>query len=217
MNAQPEEEIPDLNLFMMCKQLNSNALSELSDVVHIRNCRKNELDIWKDMPFDDPKEAKEYREFMTDYFATVYTNKGDLFFEKCLFVCDTNDNPIATAFIWKAYDEFNAVHWFKVLRKHEGKGIGRALLSTVMKKLEKEDYPVYLHTQPASYRAIKLYSDFGFNLLSDPIIGRRSNDLEECLPVLEKYMTNKDFKILQTSAAPEYFLKNLEAVKDDQF
>ncbi|MCH8257345.1 MAG: GNAT family N-acetyltransferase [Proteobacteria bacterium] len=217
MNAQPEEEIPDLNLFMMCKQLNSNALSELSDVVHIRNCRKNELDIWKDMPFDDPKEAKENREFMTDYFATVYTNKGDLFFEKCLFVCDTNDNPIATAFIWKAYDEFNTVHWFKVLRKHEGKGIGRALLSTVMKKLEKEDYPVYLHTQPASYRALKLYSDFGFNLLSDAIIGRRSNDLEECLPILEKYMTNKDFKRLQTSAAPGHFLKNLEAVKDDQF
>ena len=79
MNAQPEEEIPDLNLFMMCKQLNSNALSELSDVVHIRNCRKNELDIWKDMPFDDPKEAKENREFMTDYFATVYTNKGAVF------------------------------------------------------------------------------------------------------------------------------------------
>jgi hypothetical protein len=28
------------------------------------------------------------------------------------------------------------------------------------------EYPVYLHIQPSSFRAIKLYSDFGFSLLS---------------------------------------------------
>ena len=30
-----------------------------------------------------------------------------------------------------------------------------------------------LHTHPSSYRAIKLYSDMGFKLLTDPIIGTR--------------------------------------------
>jgi hypothetical protein len=43
------EEIPDLNLFMMCEKLNEKAISELPNGYHIRNCRKTELDIWKAM------------------------------------------------------------------------------------------------------------------------------------------------------------------------
>lgn len=48
----------------MCKALNSNAISELSDEYHVRTCRRDELDIWKEMPFDDtngaaPKDVQE--------------------------------------------------------------------------------------------------------------------------------------------------------------
>ena len=217
MSYQGEKGIPDINLFMMCERLDSNALSELSADYHIRNCRKDELDIWKEMPFDDPMEAKEYGGFMADYFSTVYAAKGDLFYEKCLFVCDNNDSPIATAFIWKAYEKINTVHWVKVLKEYEGKGIGRALLSILMKDLKEEDYPVYLHTQPSSYRAIKLYSDFGFSLLSDPYIGPRKNDLEECRQILKRCMPDEYFNRLQISEAPTYFLKVLEKAKEDQF
>lgn len=214
-----EEEIglPDKNIFMICQKLNLNALSKLSPEYHIRNCREDELNIWKDMPFDDPEEAKKYRDYMTDFFSRVYAKKGNLFYERCLFVCDHSDRPIATAFVWKAYDEFNTIHWLKVLKGYEGKGIGRALLSIIMKALQEKDYPVYLHTQPDSYRAIKLYSDFGFELLSDPIIGNRKNDLEECWPILEKYMTSLDFKKLKTTKAPSYFLRKLESEKVNEF
>lgn len=211
------EEIPDKNIFMMCEKLNMNALSILSNKYHTRTCGKDELDIWKAFPFDDPQTAKEYHGFMTDFFNQVYANQENLFYEKCLFVCDKKDMPIATAFIWKVYDEFNTVHWYKVLKAYEGKGIGRALLSIIMKELKEDDYPVYLHTQPASYRAIKLYSDFGFKLLSDPIIGGRTNDLEECLPILEKYMPKNDFNKLQITNAPINFIKKLEAVKESHF
>jgi GNAT superfamily N-acetyltransferase len=217
MNNLPEQDIPDKNIFMMCDLLNRSALRELPDPFYVRNCRKDELDIWKAMPFDDPLEAEAYHQFMTEFFATVYESKEYLFYEKCLFVCDENYKPIGTAFIWKAYDAFNTVHWLKVLKGYEDKVIGRALLSIIMKELKEEDYPVYLHTQPGSYRAIKLYSDFGFKLLSDPIIGPRSNDLQECLPILERFMKKKDFNRLQIVKAPAYFLKKLETVTDNQF
>jgi len=153
-----EDEIPDKNIFMICRSLNHNALCKLSSTYHLRNCRKDELDIWKDMPFDDPLEAIEYRSFMNDFFASVYANEGDLFFDKCLFVCDNNDMPIATGFMWKAYGEFSTLHSIKVVNGYKNQGIGRALLSIIIKVLKKKDYPVYLHTQPASDRAIKLYS-----------------------------------------------------------
>ena len=86
-----------------------------------------------------------------------------------------------------------------------------------MQSIPKEEYPVFLHTQPASFRAIKLYSDFGFALLMDPVIGYRKNDLEECLPILETLMYKKDFQKLQFEQAPENFLKAVKSRSIDEF
>lgn len=212
-----EDEIPDKNLFMICRALNRNALRPLPAGYHVRTCRREELALWKAIHFDVPATAAEYEPYMTDFFARAYAGKGDLFFETCRFVCDDADRPIGTAFIWKAYDLFQSVHWFKVIQAYEGRGIGRALLSTVMAELDATAYPVYLHTQPASYRAIKLYSDFGFKLLSDPVIGYRSNDLAESLPILQRYMPPADFAQLQMTTAPADFLQALTAFSDNQF
>ncbi len=217
MGKKGIEEISDKNLFMICERLDDSAVSELSDDYSARTCREDELDIWKRMPFDDAGQAEKYQDSMADYFIRVYAPKGNLFFEKCLFVCDDRDHPIATGFIWKAYEAFNTIHWLKVLKRYEGKGIGRALLSIILGEIEGTDYPVYLHTQPSSYRAVKLYSDFGFKLLTDQTIGNRKNDVEECLPNLAKHMTDESFRKLRTAKAPKYFLKRLETENDIQF
>ncbi|MBY7142530.1 GNAT family N-acetyltransferase [Virgibacillus sp. NKC19-3] len=201
-----EEQIPDKNLFMMCRKLDNDATRELPNSFHVRYCRKNELDLWKAMHFDTPELATKYYDFMTAYFNDVYLPKGDLFFQRCMVVCDQADKPIGTCFLWKSYNSIWTLHWFKVLKDCEGEGIGRALLSIVMKSLPEDEYPVFLHTQPESYRAIKLYSDFGFCLLSDPLIGNRQNDLDECLPVLQRYMPRSDFEKLKISRAPQFFL-----------
>ena len=84
-----KEEIPDKNLFMICKKLNLNALSELPNEYHVRTCRRDELAIWKAIHFDDPRSAKDYETFMTKYFNDVYADKESLFFQKCLFVMKT--------------------------------------------------------------------------------------------------------------------------------
>jgi ribosomal protein S18 acetylase RimI-like enzyme len=187
-------EIPDLNLFMVCEKLNQAALSDLPAGFRVRTCRKDELDIWKAMHFDEPETAVQYRGFMDDYFANHYAPKGDLFFETCLFVCDDQDKPVATCFAWKQYDQYTTIHWFKVIKPFEGQGIGRALLSLVMQPLHEEDYPVYLHTQPSSYRAIKLYTDFGFAMIDLPIIDNRVNGLRESMGILKKYMPERAYQ-----------------------
>jgi len=217
-----EEEIPDKNLFMICTALKERALSTLPVGYHLRTCRRDELELWKSIHFDDTATAEEYHPYMTEYFTRVYAPQADRFFQTCLFVCPDSDkpdadHPIATAFIWKAYDRFQTVHWFKVVKEYEGRGIGRALLSAIMRDLRADDYPVYLHTQPGSYRAIKLYSDFGFKLLSDPVIGHRQNDLAECLPILERYMPPAFFNQLQITQAPADFLQALAPFADEQF
>ena len=212
-----EKEIPDKNIFMMCEALNRNSLTELPASYSLRSCRPDELGIWKTMPFDDADLAKEHEGFMSDYFTTTYSGKEELFFTKTLFVCNGQDKPIATCLSWKAYNEFNTIQWFKVLKEYEGQGIGRALLSIIMQELEMRDYPIYLHTQPSSFRAIKLYSDFGFSLLSGDNFGIRKNDLDECLPILEKFMPKAYFQKLRISNAPQEFEDTVNKYDTNQF
>ena len=210
-------EIPDGNLFMMCSVLNPDAVAALPDRYHVRTCRRSELSLWNAMPFDDPKVGMEQQAYMSRYFHDVYAERESLFFEKCLFVCDDNDIPVGTCFTWKVYEKISTIHWYKVLKDYEGKGIGRALLSVVMNDLSADDYPVYLHTQPSSFRAIKLYSDFGFAFLTDRVIGNRKNDLDACLPILKVHMPKAEYGKLRFAKAPEDFLEAVKSSDIDQF
>ena len=212
-----EKDIPDLNIFMMCEKLNTNALSELPKGYHIRNCRPEELETWMEFPFDDEEDKEKYKEYMKNYFNNVYKSKLNDFYNKCLFVCDEDDKPIATCFLWKAYDRVNTIHWLKTLKGYEDKGLGRALLSYIMKPLNNEDYPIYLHTQPGSFRAIGLYSDFGFKIVTNKAIGYRKNDYEECLPILKKFMKREKYDRLEFIKAPSIFDECAKSSKTNEF
>lgn len=191
-----EKDIPDLNIFMMCEKLNENALKQLPKGFHVRSCRKDELEVWKQFPFDNAQDKVQYLDFMTDYYNSVYKKNEELFYKSCLFVCDSNDRPVATCFAWKSYESFYTIHWLKVLKEYEGMGLGRAILSIVMKQIPKEEYPIYLHTQPGSFRAIKLYSDFGFSILTDEYIGNRKNEIKDSIPYLKYFMGKEKFSPL---------------------
>jgi Acetyltransferase (GNAT) family len=132
-------------------------------------------------------------------------------------VCNKEDKPIATCSHWKAYGKFNSIHWLKTLKEYEGQGLGRAVLSEIMKKFRPNDYPIYLHTQPGSFRAIKLYADFGFKLLSGGQVGHRVNELEKCLPILKAFIPEKDFHELEIVDIPDHFIKLVENETTIQF
>lgn len=209
--------IEDKNLFMMCEALNPAALTQLSPAYYVRTCRTDELDVWKAMPFDAPELANEFAASMTQYFDEVYAIQASEFFTRCLFVCDRRDTPIATCFGWKAYGNVSTIHWLKVSKRYEGVGIGRALLSIVMKSFGDRDYPIFLHTQPGSFRAIKLYSDFGFVLLTDATIGYRQNELADALPYLQAHMFPDAFHRLRFARAPNKFLAAVKSSPINQF
>lgn len=204
-----------MNLFMMSKILDLSAFRELPDGFHFRNCRKEELDTWKLLHIEDPR----YFDFMTQYYDLVYHEHEEEFFKRCLFACDENDTPVGTCFLWKAYGRVNTLHWFRVLPEYEGRGIGRALLSEVLRPLGENDYPVFLHTHPTSYRAIKLYTDFGFRFLSTPDkIGYRKNDYKESLPYLKKHMPEEVYSRLESNlSAPKCLLEAALMTDYEQF
>ena len=92
-----EEEILDKNIFMMCETLNRNALSELSASYSVRNCRPDELGIWKAMPFDDADLAKTMRVLCLTISSPLMVKKKNSFLPKlCLSVIGKiNQSPLA--------------------------------------------------------------------------------------------------------------------------
>ena len=212
-----EEEIPDYNIFMMCEQINPHALTDLNPDFYFRNCRPDELELWKAFPFDSDTVPVEYEDFMNQIIHDSYREEMDTFFKNTLFVCNKAGEPVATCSHWKAYGKINTIHWFKTLKAYEGKGLGRALLSAIMRRFDSTDYPIYLHTQPGSFRAIKLYSDFGFQLLRGGRLGTRMNELEACLPILQEFMPKKDFEGLIMIDTPSDLITLLESETTIQF
>lgn len=212
-----EEDIPDYNIFMMCEALNTSALSELSAGYHIRQCRRDELELWKAFPFNSSKVPAEYEDFMNRFVNDTYGENLGTFLENTLFVCTSEGEPIATCSHWKSYGKINSIHWFKTRRDFEGRGIGRALLSAIMRRFKRGDYPIYLHTQPSSFRAIKLYSDLGFQLLSGGRIATRENDLDKCLPILKEFMPKAEFERLKISETPSTLVELMKSETTVQF
>jgi ribosomal protein S18 acetylase RimI-like enzyme len=198
--------VADLNVFMMCSRLVPSELSALPVGYLIRSSRPDELGLWKAFPFDTAAEAAANDSHMTAYFNDVYAGRESAFFESTKFVCDVDGTPIATGAIWPAYGQLTTVHWLKVRQSHEGLGIGRALLSELLRDIPSLKFPVYLHTQPGSFRAIKLYSDLGFQIL-DNDTGAWRNDYVEAIQQLRKLMPADVFARLEVTNAPDSFVE----------
>jgi len=187
------------NLFMQCDMPKKEAFRLLPKGFSSRLCRRDEIIVWKEMWAQG-----KYMDFVDYYYDTVYAPHEHEFLNRCTFAVDENDKPIATSGIWRSYGRINTVLGFFVLSGYEGRGIGRGLFSDVMRKTE---YPIYVHTHPNAYRAIKLYSDFGFKLITDPVVGYRKNDVRDSLPYLREILPENDYAGLQFTEANDELLK----------
>ena len=187
------QEVSAGDLFMQCDAPNLSAYRPLPKGFSARCCRRDELFAWKTMWAQG-----EYMDFIDQYYDKVYSPCENEFFRRCIFAVNEEDKPVATSGIWRSYGKINTVLGFFVLPEYEGRGIGRGLFSEVMKQAE---FPVYVHTHPIAKKAIKLYSDFGFRLVTDPLVGYRKNSLQESLPYLKEVLPEKDYANLQTTKA----------------
>jgi len=181
------------NLFMQCDIPDQNAFRQLPKGFTVRYCMRDELIIWKTMWAQG-----EYMDFVNYYYDMVYAAYEDEFFNSCVFVVDENDKPVGTSGIWRSYRKINTVLGFFVLPEYEGRGIGRGLFSEVLKNAE---YPIYVHTHLIASSAIKLYSDFGFKFITDPVVGYRENNLKDSLPYLKEVLPARDYDKIKTTNA----------------
>jgi ribosomal protein S18 acetylase RimI-like enzyme len=96
----------------------------------------------------------------------------------------------------------SSLHWLIVDEKYHGRGFGKALCYTAINFFsEQGTFPVYIHTQPWSYKAIFLYLSLGFKLQKNDTFSHYKNEYENSMSVLKQIVTEKQFELLKEYSA----------------
>ena len=200
----------DLHVFMVCEELNLSAFGSLPPSYFFRHLSQEEVPLWIKYPFDGKELTPDQRQFMSAYIAKTYDNNLEKLCQNTWVVNNQQHEILATCTRWKAYGVIQSIQWLKTKKEYEGQGIGRALLTKVLRSFTSDDFPVFLHTQSGSYKAIKLYSDFGFSIITDELAGPVPNQWEDALSVLKPCMKKEAFNRLHYTSCPK-MLKELLA------
>lgn len=213
----PPEAALESNLFMLCRRVERSAFAPLPAPFSWTLCRPEDLPAWRALTWDGRGDPAAHHREMAAYFDAVYAPRQADFFASCLLVRDGEGRAVGTGLLWRAYGRLLTLHWLQVAPAWEGRGLGRAILTRLLSVPAQTGEAVFLHTQPASFRAIKLYTDFGFALLTGGPVGRRENQLDAALPLLRARMPQAAYARLHFAPAPPELLEAAASGSHSEF
>ncbi len=194
-----DETIEYRNIIMRCDKIDEMAYRDLSSDMEIEFYSEGMESVWAEVQ----KKAGEFKGVsdadIIKYFSERFGVSKSELFKRCIFMKEkTTGKYIGTCIAWfepKGSENVSVVHWLAVADEYAGKGYARMLITQILiifKELGEAD-KIYLHTQPSSYRAIKLYSDFGFCMCKKDTYDTAMNEYAEAIEVLRKYMKEEAF------------------------
>lgn len=193
------------SIIMRCDRIDKSAYLALDSDVEIDFYKKGMETVWAKIQKAAGEFEKVTEKDVITYFIERFWCAQDKLGKRCIFLKEKNtENYIGTCMAWfghKGKEEIPVLHWLAVDDSYSGKGYARMLITHVLQIFERSyaGQKIYLHTQPASYMAIKLYHDFGFRMTRTDTYGTAVNEFKDALPVLKKYMTFDSYsKLVQT-------------------
>ena len=189
-----DRSIPYYNLILKCTKICTTPVSlpkgysfKMYDVGDEKYWAKLEYEIGD---FSSVEEAEMY-------FKTNYCNQIDELKNRCVFVVDTHGDVVGSCTAWydlKGNDTVASLHWLAVSPEHQGKHIGLALCQKVMDIFnEHGETPVYIHTQPWSYKAIMLYIKLDFKIQKTDTFSHYENQYKKAIKTLKNLLPERQF------------------------
>ena len=146
--------------------------------------------------FDSALEAEQY-------FVETYLRVPEML-PNILFALDTDNAVVGSCIAWhdkRGSDTVSSLHWLVVDEQYQRIGLGRAISVSVMNIYAEQDaFPVYIHTQPWSWKAILLYLSLGFKLQKTDTFSHYENEYDKALNELAKIVTADKFALLQNTS-----------------
>lgn len=100
-------------------------------------------------------------------FKNTFLDGSNNVYKKCFFIQNEKGENIATASIWDGNHfgkTLQRIHWVAVSKDYQNLGLGKCLVTIVLdlfNELGFKDY-IYLTSQVSSFKALNIYSKFGF-------------------------------------------------------
>ena len=133
------------------------------------------------------------------YFAETYL-QNPYMFSRILFAVDKDNKVAGSCIAWqdpKGESKASSLHWLVVDEKYQGIGLGRALSTAVMNIYAgHEALPVYIHTQPWSWKAILLYLSLGFKLQKTDTFSHYENEYDKAMTELRKVVSEEQYELM---------------------
>ena len=195
-----DRTIPFYNTNLKCSDYSPRRV-ELPDGFSIISYQRGYENEWAKLEyaigyFDSLEEAEKY-------FVETYLQNSELF-RNILFLLNREHEIVGSCIAWQDMQGENSassLHWLVVQEQYQGIGLGRALGTAVMNiYAERGAFPVYIHTQPWSWKAVLLYLSLGFRLQKTDTFSHYENEYEKAMDELRKIVSEKQYELLLQSS-----------------
>ena len=193
-----DRSIPFYNMIMRCDRILPMEITLPAGYV-IRPYQPGDEETWAALhaatgDWVDAQEAK-------DYFLAHYAEKP----ERTLAAISPEGEAVGVITAWtddRGGQCVRSIHWLAVAEAHQRKGLGRALVKSCLQLLRREDNaaPVYLHTQPWSWKAVLLYASLGFRMHRQDTFAAYENQFDLAMAELRKLLTAEQYAALEQNA-----------------
>ena len=191
-----DRTIPFYNTIMKCSDY-SLRHTELPDGFSIVSYQRGYEKEWAKLEyavgdFDSLESAEKY-------FVESYLQNSELF-SNILFLLNEKQEVVGSCIAWQdkhGENSISSLHWLVVREQYQGRRLGRALGTAVMNiYVERGDLPVYIHTQPWSWKAILLYASLGFRLQKTDTFSHYRNEYEKAMAELRRIVSKEQYELL---------------------
>ena len=195
-----DRTIPFCNTIMKCSDYKYRNI-ELPDLFSVVSYQSGYEKEWAKLEyavgdFGSVTEAEKY-------FVETYLQEPERYSD-ILFVLNKDHDVVGSCIAWQDEQGINPVsslHWLVIDEQFQGNGLGRALATAVMNIYVKDEaLPVYIHTQPWSWKAILLYISLGFRLQKTDTFSHYENEYEKAMTELRKIISAEQYELLQQSS-----------------
>lgn len=198
----PDRSIPFYNLILRCGNWQGTE-EPPPEGVRLRGYEPGDEAAWAALEykigdFTSPGEARRY-------FQKAYGSRPEELAGRCVFAVDGRDRVLGTCIAWRDCGadggEVASLHWLAVSPEEQGRGLGRALFRRALSIFrERGESPIYIHTQPWSWKALRLYVREGFCLQRADTFGGYENQYRQGMETLETVLPKEWYRELLRSS-----------------
>lgn len=142
-------------------------------------------------------------ELALEYFRRTYMPHPEELKKRFVMVRNAAGEGVCSCIAWRSSRNnkpCSTLQWLVTAEGYEGLGLAKAVaFETVNRYYALGESPVWLHTQPWSYKAIWLYYQAGFRITSNDLLQSFPNRFEKAMPVLETLIPEEKMKLLRES------------------